>query len=226
MPTNTALIAGSFAIVGALIAGLFTVIGIALGGIISVLGRRHQQMHESRIAKSERLTEIYSDLIAAAWVMADATMVDQWTQISLDNFRTQKLVAGDNALPRLAIETDAQDVRTLYKNVTNNYQKWRRNQSVFLRYSDEDSDCARQEVQQASETMRASAEAIDAHAHTLEEQARKHIASLRVSERSWWSIWDSIRAHVAVDVNEAANCKRIDDCDHGAEESSVPFASQ
>ena len=76
---NDALIGGLLAIVGAVIDAVAGIVG-------SSIERRHQELYEARLLKTERFYDIYSALIEGTWVMEDATSYGRWAVTRLSEF--------------------------------------------------------------------------------------------------------------------------------------------
>jgi hypothetical protein len=196
------LIATSDALTGGLLAIAGSVVGAMIGIIGASLQRHHEELYEARRLKTERLTDIYSALIAASWVMEDATNVSKWSVTTLNDFEQQKLIEADNALVRQSIEPELDEARALYMDVAVRYASWRRNQALVMQHKGQSSPGVHEMVSGASEIMRTDANTIRIKNEELIKQARSQISLLREPPRRKLRLWDRPRVGHGTDTYE------------------------
>ncbi len=197
----------------ALTGGLLAIAGSVVGAVIGIIGaslqRNHEELYEARRLKTERLTDIYSALIAASWVMEDATSVGKWSVTTLNDFEQQIVLEADNALIRQSIEPELDEARALYMDVAVRYASWRRNQALVLQYEGQSSPGVHETVSGARETMRTDANTIRIKNEELIKQARSQISLLREPPRRKLRLWDRPRVGHGTDAYKLANFEEL-----------------
>lgn len=170
-----------------LIAGIFTIVGAVIGLIGSSFERRQAESRAAQSAKAERLSANYQAVLAATWMMQETT--DRWGQGNATDGEHALVANAHDALVRLALDDDAQEVKECFNVTAMRYASWRRNQSFYLAHKDATDPAIRADVNTATATMRQDHAAIRSNADRIERLARTHIATLRKPARPRWQFW-------------------------------------